>query len=614
MFPMAVGDAPTTDVTQPTALQRSPTAATWTQTTFQIPLTPKGAVSSLNAVWGQDAAFVAVGDPVGPDGNGLYHGAVQQWTGSQWVPTGQTIVQTELDAVWGTSFTSSTTTRTDIHIGGFGGSLLHYDGNAHFYLEDSGTDREITGLWGAGAEFVRATQLGGSVLESNGTNVTPAIIIPPASTSTLLAVAEDPSDHVAIAVGQVGTYVRRTLAGWGTPSTVGGGIGNVNAVSAAGGTEFVAGAFGVGESIGGANFIVDTALGTHPFQGVWAVSGTEAFAVGTNGIGLADPSPSVVVHYLNGVWTQLATLPTPAAYAIWGSSPTDVYAVGYNGVIEHYDGVSWAAQPSGTIEALYGVWGAGANDVYVCGSNGTLLHYDGSTWHHMTSNVGDDLLGISGTSHSDVFAAGRNTTLHYNGANWQAMQLAGDLQGVWASFDHVYFAGSLDLAPGGYLAELDRWLLPSEGNCSDQWDNDGDGLVNCEDPDCLGSSFCKDGGVCSPTASLACGTMVTGTTGVARIDDLACLDHPTPGPEASYQLVAASSGTVTVTLDSTDALDLVELDPLAATGGCDVSHCTAADPASHTVTFQTTAGQAYYVLVDSPLATAGDFTLTVTCN
>lgn len=43
---------------------------------------------------------------------------------------------------------------------------------------------------------------------------------------------------------------------------------------------------------------------------------------------------------------------------IWGSSGTDVFAVGWNGTIIHYDGSSWSSMNSGTIYDLHDIWGS----------------------------------------------------------------------------------------------------------------------------------------------------------------------------------------------------------------------------------------------------------------
>jgi hypothetical protein len=63
-----------------------------------------------------------------------------------------------------------------------------------------------------------------------------------------------------------------------------------------------------------------------------------------------------------------------------GASATDVFAVGYDGTILHYDGVSWTSQASGTQKDLQGVWGSSGRDVYAAGYDGALVHYDGHVW------------------------------------------------------------------------------------------------------------------------------------------------------------------------------------------------------------------------------------------
>ncbi len=120
---------------------------------------------------------------------------------------------------------------------------------------------------------------------------------------------------------------------------------------------------------------------------------------------------------------------------VWGSGPEDIYVVGFNGNILHFDGNAWTNMNSGTSENLYGVWGYvlkdtnGAivrQDVFVVGENGVILRFNGTTWQsqlvfftdpandNSESAVTDDIYDIWGipptdvTSEPTVIAVGAN--------------------------------------------------------------------------------------------------------------------------------------------------------------------------------------------------------------
>ena len=66
-----------------------------------------------------------------------------------------------------------------------------------------------------------------------------------------------------------------------------------------------------------------------------------------------------------------------ALTAVWGSSATDVWAVGGGGTIVHHDGADWVVIPSGQPETFYAVWGSGPRDVWVASTTELLLHTSG---------------------------------------------------------------------------------------------------------------------------------------------------------------------------------------------------------------------------------------------
>ena len=90
-----------------------------------------------------------------------------------------------------------------------------------------------------------------------------------------------------------------------------------------------------------------------------------------------------ILHRVGGVWSKLPTVTTTNLSGIWGSSSTDVYAVGGatgKEVILHFDGKGWATTPV-TItpgiwgSGLLGVWGSGPTDIFAVGYPAVILHH-----------------------------------------------------------------------------------------------------------------------------------------------------------------------------------------------------------------------------------------------
>jgi hypothetical protein len=148
-------------------------------------------------------------------------------------------------------------------------------------------------------------------------------------------------------------------------------------------------------------------------HGVWGSSGSDVFAVGESG---------TILHYDGSSWSSMTSGTSDSLDGVWGGSGSDVFAMGSGGTILHYDGSSWSSMTSGTSLSLGGVWGSSGSDVFAVGGNGTILHYDGSSWSSMTSGTSRYLRGVWGGSGSDVFAVGESgTILHYDGSSWSSM-------------------------------------------------------------------------------------------------------------------------------------------------------------------------------------------------
>ena len=94
------------------------------------------------------------------------------------------------------------------------------------------------------------------------------------------------------------------------------------------------------------------------------------------------------------VWTIVPSGTTETVESVWGSSATDIWAVGTAGTILHYDGAKCSSVQSGTDLPLYAVWGSSASDVWAVGATRddpgtprTALHFNGTTWTSVPAGI-----------------------------------------------------------------------------------------------------------------------------------------------------------------------------------------------------------------------------------
>jgi formylglycine-generating enzyme required for sulfatase activity len=161
--------------------------------------------------------------------------------------------------------------------------------------------------------------------------------------------------------------------------------------------------------------------------GVWGSGERDVFVVGEQG---------TILHYDGSAWSTMSSSISEDLYGVWGSSGEDVYAVGGGGTILHYNGTDWSTISSGTTYDLNNVWGSSASDVFAVGPGGLVLHFNGDSWSPMNSGTTNGLYGIWGSNGDDVYAVGNlGTTLFYGGSNWTTIYSGTDqqLRDVWGS-------------------------------------------------------------------------------------------------------------------------------------------------------------------------------------
>ncbi len=149
-------------------------------------------------------------------------------------------------------------------------------------------------------------------------------------------------------------------------------------------------------------------------NGIWGSSTSDIFAVGAHG---------VAWHYNGTSWSAMDAGTGKHLYAVSGASSSAVWAVGWNGTILKYNGTSWSPQTSGTTNHLRGVWAVDANTVYAVGFGGTILKTTngGTNWSSLTTGTSSNLYAIEGSSSSVVWAVGASGTIRKTtdgGTNW----------------------------------------------------------------------------------------------------------------------------------------------------------------------------------------------------
>ncbi len=199
---------------------------------------------------------------------------------------------------------------------------------------------------------------------------------------------------------------------------------------------------------------------------MWGSSATDLYAVGGDINANLD---GVVVHYDGTAWTEVATAPANdagtkrQAFKIWGSGPSDVWVVGTGALIMHYDGADWVvddAPPVYGSTPLTTVHGSGPGAVYAVGgfSNAATIQFDGTAWGDTSpppQAVAPFFNGVFATADRGVVACGGNGSLWWHdGTEWtlddRSQATTRDFHACWID------EGGEVWAVGGDLTSLDE--------------------------------------------------------------------------------------------------------------------------------------------------------------
>jgi len=201
-----------------------------------------------------------------------------------------------------------------------------------------------------------------------------------------------------------------------------------------------------------------------PFKILITTSSTNVYAVSNDGS---------ILHYNGSTWqTELDSGLADELNAIWGTSSSNIYAVGRDdvlgqGIILHYDGTLWTKSyiSSGGVYSFYAVWGTSNSDIFVNG-NDCILHFNGLTWTKMTSSP-PGAIGFWGSSPSNVYSVDyKGGVYKYNGSYWAVVRdqmYDNDGGDIWgSSATDIFIVG--DYGPSYYDPGYDSVIYHFNGN------------------------------------------------------------------------------------------------------------------------------------------------------
>jgi hypothetical protein len=167
-----------------------------------------------------------------------------------------------------------------------------------------------------------------------------------------------------------------------------------------------------------------------------------ATSFGANDVWTVGDAGSVL--HFDGAWHVEQTPVCETLSAIWGTSATNLWAVGYSGRIVHRTAAGWTLVDAGTCESFNAVWGSPSGTIWITGWHDVLLRGNANGFVNVGQPMNAGLQSLYGFSDSDIWAAGSDGGIyHWDGATWT--KTAGghfDLTSIWASdSQHLFVAG-----------------------------------------------------------------------------------------------------------------------------------------------------------------------------
>ncbi|HPC35356.1 MAG TPA: hypothetical protein P5268_02995 [Candidatus Marinimicrobia bacterium] len=214
---------------------------------------------------------------------------------------------------------------------------------------------------------------------------------------------------------------------------------------------------------------------------VWIVDENNIWVVGY--IRVPDPDSSFdgtgketfnAAHWNGEKWNMMRIVNSSPIFSIHYFNENDIWMVSY-GYPVNFNGNSWTLyrfHDMGINASALSLWGSSSSNIYFVGLEGSIVHYDGKGFEKMESGTDTQIIDIWGTGAHHIWATAKSNqlddahpngyesvTLFCNGQQWtrqyespightterSATELKGYMNSVWAYKDTVYISSNSGL-------------------------------------------------------------------------------------------------------------------------------------------------------------------------
>ena len=185
-------------------------------------------------------------------------------------------------------------------------------------------------------------------------------------------------------------------------------------------------------------------------------------------------------------WNMMQIHNLAPLYSIWYFDDNNVWVC--SGFPKHWDGYEWTMyhlQNMGLDVSVEHIWASSPSDIYFVGYEGSIVHYDGSTFRKMTSGTTCKLDDVYGIDENTIWAVGsavgefQSVILFYDGTKWITLHDTGYMgHGYWTNSvwtDSPYFL-FLNGGSGRIFYNLVRDELYKDMTAGNWYGYDIDGL------------------------------------------------------------------------------------------------------------------------------------------